>query len=45
VIPERATLVFDVELLAARDPLARSADEAFMPGAPPSCAPWREIAP
>jgi peptidylprolyl isomerase len=45
VIPERATLVFDVELLAVRDTLPRVSDDAFMPGAPPACTPWREIAP
>jgi peptidylprolyl isomerase len=45
VIPERATLVFDVELLAVRDTLVRPGEDAVMPGAPPSCAPWGEVAP
>lgn len=44
VIPERATLIFDIELMAVRDTLPRSADEAAMPGAPPACTPWRELA-
>jgi peptidylprolyl isomerase len=41
VIPPKATLVFDVELLAARDTLPGAI------GGPPGprCAPWREIAP
>lgn len=43
VIPERATLVFDVELLAVRDTLARGPDEAMFPGAPPQCQAWREL--
>jgi peptidylprolyl isomerase len=44
VIPERATLVFDVELLAVRDTLPRGPDEAVFPGAPPQCTPWRDLA-
>lgn len=43
VIPERATLVFDVELMAVRDTLARGAEEAMFPGAPPQCQAWREL--
>jgi peptidylprolyl isomerase len=43
VIPERASLVFDVELLAVRDTLARGPDEAVFPGAPPQCQAWREL--
>lgn len=43
VIPERATLVFDVELLAVRDTLARGPDEAMFPGSPPQCQGWREL--
>lgn len=43
VIPERATLVFDVELLAVRDTLARGPDEAMFPGAPPQCQGWRDL--
>jgi peptidylprolyl isomerase len=43
VIPARATLVFDVELLAVRDTLARGPDEAMFPGAPPQCQAWRDL--
>lgn len=45
VIPERATLIFDIELLAVRDTLPRSAEDPGFPGAPPACAPWRDVAP
>lgn len=45
VIPERATLVFDVELLAARDTLPRDPDEPAMPGSPARCATWDDVAP
>ncbi len=40
VIPPRATLVFDVELVAARDTLPRADADAIMP---PQCAPWSEV--
>jgi peptidylprolyl isomerase len=43
-IPPRSTLIFDIELLAARDTLARGADEAPR-NAPPLCAPWSDVAP
>lgn len=43
VIPERSTLVFDIELLAARDTLPNDAQAPMMPGAPPRCAPWPEV--
>lgn len=43
VIPPRATLIFDVELLALRDTLPRASDEPIIPGAPAACAPWSEI--
>lgn len=43
VIPPRTTLVFDVELLAARDTMPREPDEPVMRGAPARCAPWREV--
>ncbi len=43
-IPPRSTLVFDIELLAARDTLPRGADEAPR-NAPPLCAPWSDVAP
>jgi peptidylprolyl isomerase len=43
-IPARATLVFDIELLAARDTLPRPADDPGIPGAPPACTPWRDLA-
>ena len=44
VIPPRATLVFDIELLAVRDTLPRPAEDPGFPGAPPLCTPWRELA-
>jgi peptidylprolyl isomerase len=39
VIPERATLIFDVELLAVRDTLPR-AESSAQRGPMPQCAPW-----
>ncbi len=44
-IPARSTLVFDIELLAARDTLPRNADDMPMRNAPPLCAPWSDVAP
>lgn len=43
VIPERATLVFDIELLAARDTLPSDDEAPFRAGTPPRCAPWRDV--
>ncbi len=45
VIPPRATLLFDLELLAVRDTLRRDPEEPVRLGAPPRCAPWAEVAP
>lgn len=44
VIPPRATLLFDIELLAVRDTLPRPAEDPGFPGAPPLCTSWRELA-
>jgi peptidylprolyl isomerase len=41
VIPPRATLVFDVELMAIADTLPRG--EPGPPGTPPQCPPWSEV--
>jgi peptidylprolyl isomerase len=41
VIPPRATLVFDVELMALADTLTRA--EPGPPGTPPQCPAWREV--
>ncbi len=43
VIPPSATLVFDVELMAARDTMSREPDEPTTPGAPARCASWSEV--
>ena len=42
VIPPRAELIFDVELMAVADTLAR---EAPAPGQPPQCPPWAVVKP
>lgn len=41
VIPPKATLVFDVELMAVADTLPRT--ESPRPGTPPACPPWTTV--
>lgn len=44
VIPPKAELIFDVELMAVADTLARSAPPApGQPPGPPSCPSWQEV--
>ncbi|HVX40795.1 MAG TPA: FKBP-type peptidyl-prolyl cis-trans isomerase [Gemmatimonadaceae bacterium] len=43
VIPERATLVFDVHLLAQADTLPRTDAAPAARGAPPRCPPWSSV--
>lgn len=44
VIPPRATLIFDTELMAVADTLSRDTTAARpAPGAPPQCAPWATV--
>ncbi|MBK8057478.1 MAG: FKBP-type peptidyl-prolyl cis-trans isomerase [Gemmatimonadetes bacterium] len=46
VIPPKATLVFDVELMAVADTLPSAGAPPLPAGAPPGpqCAPWRAVA-
>lgn len=46
VIPPKATLIFDVELMAVADTLPSAGAPPLPPGAPagPQCAPWRVVA-
>jgi peptidylprolyl isomerase len=45
VIPPKATLVFDVELMAVADTLPTAGAPPLPAGAPPGpqCAPWRAV--
>ncbi len=46
VIPPKATLIFDVELMAVADTLPSAGAPPLPPAAPPGpqCAPWRVVA-
>lgn len=46
VIPAKARLIFDVELMAVADTLPSAAAASLPAGAPPGpqCAPWRAVA-